>query len=223
MNPESLKFYLDRNPFKPVLGENGEDTGLFLTCPVRLAFADSLAEGKEKVTDDGKRVVYGAALIVPADADLTLPKTIAAAAAESKFGKSWRDLGLISPFKPQARMKAKGYGGFGDAGVYFDCESNYRVQIFGAKRAPDGKFPELDPASDAVYSGMWCLAKLSVYSFKHKTSGVKFGLRSLQKIADDEEFRGESKASDGFGDFEYAPGSAPVASAPKATATADFW
>ena len=204
MDAESLKTYLNRYPFRELADENGAPNGHFMTCPVRVAFAN-LATPRERVNPKTgeKSHSFGCVLIVPAAADLTIPKAIASRAALAKFGPNFKNMELRNPFRPQAKNAGK-YDGFDTEGVYFDVESRFVVPIIGSRKGADGTFPKLDPASPAVYSGMWAIARLSVYDY-HTTGnrGVKFGLRALQKLADDDEFKG-GDGTDAFGEIDHS-------------------
>lgn len=220
MDHARLMEALARFPVRELPNQKGEMTGeSFITCPVRIAFA-YLDKPKEKVSHDTneKYGVWAASLIIPPNADIRVLFEAAGKCAASRFGPQWQQMGLNNPFRPQAALAAKGYKGFATEGFYLDCESKFPVKVFSTIADPaTGQPLELDPASPAVYSGMWALAILSVYSYPKpggrgpKKQGVKFGLRQLQKIGDDEEFKSTGgQPNDAFSAMP-APNTAPNA------------
>lgn len=213
MDPTSLQHFLTRYPCKEIFDNNGQPAGQFVTCPVRIAFA-RLNEPRERVNQQtGEKFnTWGAVLIVPPQADISVAQNIAMRAAETRFGPNWRSMELNNPFRPQANNNGK-YDGFGPEGFYFDTESRFAVPVFGGRPGPDGKLPKLDTSDgNVVYSGMWALALLNVYTYPGPSTkgpskkGVKFGLRQLQKICDDDPFKGGDEPNDAFGAVEHLHG-----------------
>lgn len=208
MDQASLNHFLSKFPFRLVENSDPSKPPRMVTCVCRLAFA-SLGKAKVRVSQQTgeKTEEYTATLIVPAAADLSVPRALAGRIAEQRFGANWKAMELRNPLRPQAKNAGK-YDGFEAEGVYFDTSSRYPVEVVGPKRV-NGAFPVLDCNSDAVYSGMWVIATLEPYAYPKPGSkdlgnrGVKFGLRALQKVADDEEFKGAS-ASASFEDVDYS-------------------
>lgn len=204
MDAQSLATYLSRYQFREITDDKGNPTGAVVTCPVRLAFCH-LAKPREKINPrtGEKTAAYAAVLIIPPAADVTVLRTVAAREAQSKFGANWKALDLRNPLRPQAKNAGK-YDGFSTDGFYLDTESRFVVPIVGSRKGPDGKFPPLDPASELVYSGMWAICNLNAYSYDASGNrGVKFGLRAIQKLADDDEFKGSDAAS-AFGEIDHS-------------------
>lgn len=227
MDSQSLSTYLARYPFREIMDDAGNPTGNVMTGPVRLAFC-KLATPRENLDQKtGQKVLsWGCVLLIPKAADITALKTVAGRAAAEKFGANWRSMNLRNPIRPQDDNAGK-YDGY-EAGAFFlDVSSRFVVPIVGAKRGADGQFPRLDPANgDLVYSGMWALASLNVYTYDVPGNrGVKFGLRALQKLADDDEFKGSDAAS-AFGDIDDSGvvkhGANGAVAAAKAPAAADL-
>lgn len=211
MDPISLKHLLEKHPSKEILDSEGNPTGSFTTCVARLSFS-SLNEGKERInmTTGVKYRTWGCALIFPPAADLFVPRNVMKRAARARFeSEGVKPESLIFPLKEQSTRAGK-YHGFENEGFFCNVESRYAVEIFGSRRGADGLFPRLDPASDAVYSGMWVIAELNAYTYPKpgtkgpagSKKGVSFGLRALQKVADDEEFTG-GEAGGNFGDVDH--------------------
>lgn len=178
MDATSLRFYMKSHPFKVVRPKKeGEQPTQFVTCPARVAFC-YFDEGR----DQGNGLAYDGCLILPPEADLSVPKTMYANAAQQKFGAGWASLGLKTPSKKQAVLKAKGYEGFSEDpnAIYLQVSSKFKPQVFDRNKNPI--------AASEIYSGCWVLALLRVYSYDNKTKGVGFGVVSLQKLADDARF-----------------------------------
>ncbi len=211
MDSTSLRFYLKRHPFKIIAPTKaGEQPTEFRTCPVRLSFA-FLDTPKER---NGKQS-YETCLIVPSEADLTIPKQMLLNAASAKFGASWASMGLKSPVKDQAKLAGK-YSGFENvAGAkYFQSGSKFQPKVRDRNRQLIGV--------DQVYSGCWVIALLRTYAYDSQgNKGVGFGLVELQKLADDERFE-NSDRSGSFDDIASHDGSSapPPASTGPAQAPA---
>lgn len=238
MEPEKLQIFMKEYPFREIPNDKGEFGTTVVTCPVRLAFA-FLDDGRERSNNAGEKWrEWSASLIIPPGADLTVLATMAARKGSQAFGvaaetlmqgpQAWEDHGLVCPLKRQSKP-AKKYDGFTDApnAFYLDCGSRFAVPVFSQKPGPDGKLFKLNTAKDAgvVYSGMWALAILEAYSYPSGkpapgvAKGVKFGLRQLQKIYDDEEFKSAGgEPSDAFGAVKHLNEAATggAASAPAA-------
>ena len=225
MNEAHLKFYMDRYKWRPLTNAAGELTGEWLSCPVRLAFCH-LAEPRKNQRDELEFAVSG---IVPVGADLSAIFKAAGDLGTATFGPGYgagvKTDAYKFPFKRQAKLHEKKYQGFEHPeGFYFDCKSKYAPGIVGRNAEP------LSPKSESeVYSGMWAILRLNLYTYgigkgakPGSTKGVGFGLRAIQKIADDEVFKGGS-STDVFGDVEALPGSvAGPAAAPNTANAFDF-
>lgn len=208
MNDSHLKQYLAKYPWRPLTNDAGEQTGEWLTCPVRLAFA-YLGEPRKNQRGQSE---FSTSCIIPASADLAAVFKAAVDLGTATFGPGYQS-GVKNdsykfPFKRQAKPFEKGYAGFSAEGFYFDAKTQYAPGIV------DRSAVALDAKSDAVYSGMWAIVRVSMYAYGGKgstipgmTKGVGFGLRAIQKIADDEIFRGEGATSI-FGEVEALPGAA---------------
>lgn len=197
MNKEHLKFYLDRNPLKVVEGG-------FILPPVRLAFAH-LAKPRPNRQRPGENEKYATCMIVPNEADLKAIFEAAMALGVATFGAGYpeglKDGSYKFPFKRQAKLADK-YDGFESDGFYCEAASKYPVPIVDAKGNP------IAADSPLVYSGMWALVSVNLYAYGKgvagSTKGVNLGLRSICKLADDEEFKGDGAAAV-FGEVETLP------------------
>lgn len=205
MNEQHLKFYLERNPFKETISAKTGELDGFVTCPVRLAFTNLAAPRKNKSGAEK----FTTAMIIPAAADV---KAIFGAATDlgvATFGKGYmegvKNGSFKFPFKRQKALFDKGYKGFSEEGFYCEAASKYAVPIVDVKKNP------IAADSPLVYPGMWALVSLNLYAYgkgvPDSTKGVGLGLRSILKLADDEEFKGAGAAG-AFGDIETLPGAA---------------
>lgn len=223
MDEARLKFFLERYPFREVPSNKpGEITSQFVTCPARLAFAFL---DKPRQQQSGKEA-FTASLIIPPAASLEVPQRIYAGVAAQRFGPSWQSMQLKSPVKPQAKCQGK-YDGFAETGVYLDCSSKFRPPVFDQNKMQLSTAP-----GQGVYSGMWVLAWLRVYTYPVPgapnantiSPGVGFGIVSLQKLCDDEEFKGADK-SGAFDVVAHDPvaATAPAPSGPAQPPTLPGW
>lgn len=209
MDQTSLRFYLKQHPFKiiPAL-KAGDQPSQFVTCPVRLSFAFL-----DTPKDRNGKPSYEACLIVPSEADLTVPKQMFMNAASAKFGSTWASMGLKTPVKDQAKLAGK-YAGFENApgAKYFQCGSKFQPAVFDRSK---NALPV-----DQVYSGCWVIALLRTYAYDSQgNKGVGFGLVSLQKLADDERFENTDR-SYAFDEISSHDGGASVPPAAAAASTA---
>jgi hypothetical protein len=164
-------------------------TGNIRTCPARLSYPNIFE--KSKSTDDGFKSTYGATLLFPKGADLTILREAAKAAAIDEFG-SKGTTGLKLPFRDQAEKEGK--AGYEAGAFFFRANSEMQPGILG----PDGR-PLTDPT--ALYPGCWCLATVRPFAYSNRQKGVAFGLQNIAKIADDDSFGGvPAAAADEFAD-----------------------
>lgn len=165
-------------------------SGNIRTCEVRLAYANLL---KPRANNQGGKPKFGVAALFPKGADLKLLYDAVEAAGRDKFGDKYNALDkagkLKSPFKDQgSNVDDEGElrDGFNKGCVYISTTAN-------EDRRPPVVGSDLSPLVDLneVYSGMW--ARLSIRAFAYDTDGnrgVSFGLRAVQKIADDDPLGG---------------------------------
>jgi len=137
---------------------------------------------------------YQCAVILPPNSDVS--------ALDGAARKAWQDGPLhkqapkSKPLKDQKAMKDKGYKGFNDTGVYFNCDTKNPVDLFGVESDGNGSVKRIPV--DQAYSGMWARVKVRADFFDvGGNNGVKFWLQSVQKIADGEKLGG-GNAADGY-------------------------
>lgn len=152
----------------------------YRTCPVRLSFPHIFERGKP--VEAGKTGVYGASLLFPKGADISLLRTAAAETAVAKWPKAGTPEGpkLKNPFLDQgASVK---YGGFEEGAVYLRANAYENAPWVVDARQQIVTDPKL------VYPGVWALAFINpgVYD-KGVNKGVSFFLNGLMLIADDKE------------------------------------
>jgi hypothetical protein len=224
MNETHLKTLVDRYKWRPLTNASGELTGEWLSCPVRIAFAH-LAE---PVTNQRGTAEYRCAALIPSIADCKPILEAAMQLGVATFGPEYpnklkNDAETYKfALKRQTKLVEKNYQGCDDpAAFYFDAKSQYAPGIVGRNAEALSAKNE-----NEVYSGMWCLLRVNLYAYgkgnPQAKKGVGLGLRAIQKIADDEVFKGGS-ATDVFGEIEALPGAASGPAAAPNTANAfDF-
>lgn len=183
MDSTSLRFYMKQHPFKMIpSAKDGAPPNQFVTGPMRVQFSH-LEKGRE---NERGELGYDCVLIAPPESDLTIPKTMFYEAAVRRFGQNYGSIkDFKSPFKNQKDLATK-YPGFADveSAKFFQSGSRFVIPAFDRNKLPI-------PITE-IYDGAWVIALLNVYAYPKddtdpkKKRGVGFGLRSLQKIADDE-------------------------------------
>lgn len=191
----------------------------FTTGPARLAFAWI---EKPKPNERGKPK-FQACFILPPETNLEFISSVIQRTATPVFGADYANpaMRLNFPFKLQSGLavqkKPDGspkYKGFADSGVFLSADSLFAPPVWNQSRTE-----KLDVARDKgfVYSGMWVRAVMHAYTYQpsaknpQSTKGIGFGFSEIQKLADDEELRGEGAGSR-FGAVEgIVPHQAPAA------------
>lgn len=183
MDSTQLKALMAKFPCKELA------TGNIRTCPARLSYPNLFERSK---SDDGFAAKYGATLLFPRGADLTLLRESAKHVAIEGFGPKAGSMGLKMPFRDQ--IEKEGKAGYEAGAFFFRANSDMQPGILG----PNGR--PLTKATD-VYPGCWVIATVRPFAFTNKQKGVAFGLQNIAKIADDEAFGGvPADAADEFGD-----------------------
>jgi hypothetical protein len=212
MDSTSLRILLTANPFKNVASAKPNDpVTQFLTCPVRVQFSH-LSDGR---ADQQGKIKFDCVLIVPPEADLTIPKERFVSAASQKWGAGWAGMSLKSPVKDQKNLAGK-YPGFSDAAgaKYIQASSKFKPPVFDGNKMP------IDPA--ALYDGVWVRAWLRGYTYDASGNrGVGFGIVSLQKLRDDEAFP-KSDPSRAFDEVQSHGGGSPAPAAAAAAPPANI-
>lgn len=165
-------------------------TGNLRTCPARLSYPNIW---EKAAGEDGFQAKFGATLLFPVGADLTLLKEAAKHTAVEKFGAKAGSMSLKSPFRDQGEKADK--LGYTKGGVFFRANSDIQPGVLG----PDGR--PLAKQSD-LYAGCWVVATVRPFAYDAKgNKGISFGLQNIAKIADDESFGGTpANPNDEFGD-----------------------
>ena len=192
MSPQWVMEAVQRNPIQKIMGNDGQWTGAFRTCPVRLAFPNVLQPGSGG--DDDSRETFNALMLFPWCAQLQ-PLVdewyrVARAKFSNFFDANGVPSGLHSPFKDQQDKAAK-YSGFTPGSWYMSASSQYKPSIVDA-----GQNPIVDESR--IYAGVWGILAVNMYSFEYRNPktkqvmkrGVSCGLQSIMIIADDERFGG---------------------------------
>lgn len=167
------------NPF--VMLENGN----IRTCPVRLSFPHIFEKGKPVPPNtEGK---YGANLVIPLCADLTLLRGESARLAVERWPLAvdpdpTKRPKLKNPIKPQGEMLK--YEGYTDGGFFLTCVSDRQPPFVDQRMAPI-----TDKAR--AYPGAWVIATIGGFTYDKKVNkGPSFGLQSVMFICDDKSFGG---------------------------------
>lgn len=180
------------NPIKPFVDPTtGKPNGLYLTCPVRLAFVN-LFTPSTRNSDNGqpKKPTYDATLLFPTFAtqmvwDVLWP------VAHAELCKTFPDYvrpdgslidGLHIPFHDQ-ETKAMKYSGYTPGALFINTSSQFQPAVV------DQTLNRIVDESQ-VYAGCWAIVALNCYTYKNLKKGVAFGLQTVMKIADDEKLGG---------------------------------
>lgn len=187
MEPKRLAALLAAYPARELTNADGDGTGILLTCPVRVQWP---LLDKTRTNDAGKEQ-HSITLIFPKDADLSVLREAEKHTAVAKW--KTKPSNYKGPFNNQADKTD--YEGFEDEGVFLNCSTQLEVGCFGL----GGKDDPIAPGE--IYGGCWVIAKIAPYAYDNKgNKGVSFGLRAVQKIADDDRLAaGKSNPGDGFG------------------------
>ena len=160
-------------------------SGNIRTCPVRLSFPNIFERSKPiPPRTEGD---YGANLIFPLGADLSVLYAEATAATKAKWANAGTPQGpkLRSPFKKQNEMtKYAGYSS-DDKAIYISATSK--------KSQPVCVDMRMQPIVDAsrVYPGVWAIATIRPFTYDQGVNkGTSFGLQSVMIVADDSKLGG---------------------------------
>jgi len=168
--------------------------------PARLAFADVVTVGKDRIEDGvTKSGSYGATLLFAPNADLSALVNARAAKIREFFPQNPDGHGLkdvvrdqadrVSPAEGGKNPQGKTYAGFvpGSKFVAPNANPDFRPGLFklenGVPVAATG--PE-DELKRIFFAGIWVIATVNIFHGKSpKNPGAFLGLRSILKIADD--------------------------------------
>lgn len=153
------------------------------TGPVRLSFPHLLTLPKARNDIEPK---FGATLLFPPGADISVLKADAAACAKGKWPTLPRK--LKSPFLDQTD-DADRYAGFLEGGVLIRASANQKITPVDRNLAPVIE-------EDKIYPGVWAICTLRAFAYdKGVNQGVSFGLQNVMLIADDTNIGGTAAAN----------------------------
>jgi hypothetical protein len=171
------------------------DSGNIRTCPVRLSFPNIFARSRPiPPNTEGK---YGANLVFPIGADITLLQKAASEMAASKWPNAGKPSGpkIKTPFKSQEDMVGR-YDGYEAGGVYISATGDRQPQVYDARQQP-----VTDP--ERVYPGVWVVATIRPFAYdKGVNKGVSFGLQAIMLVADDKRLGGGGSSPADFGGIQ---------------------
>jgi hypothetical protein len=164
---------------------------------VRLSWPDLFEPAKPMKREDGSvgDGKFGATLLFPVGADLTLLQQAATNLAYQKEPSSYVDgkfYGVHLPFRDQAE-KCRKMEGYMPGGIFFRVQSKFQPQVVApGPLDAEGKLtwpPVTDPRK--VYPGVWAICVINAFWFNQGVKkGVSFGLQNVVLIADDQQFGG---------------------------------
>lgn len=192
MTDEWIQKNLARFPCAPII-KDGVETGDFRTCICRLSFPHLLTPSKP--TKDKPEGGYGAVLLFPAGADLSVLKQEMGRVALAEWPQAGKPGGpkMFNPIRDQD------LDGDGDPGV----SEKYEGYVPGSMRIganANRKIPVYDQNitpivdEDKIYPGVWAICSVRCYAFGKakdaKKRGPTFGLQSVMIVADDQNIGG---------------------------------
>lgn len=185
MTPEWVQNAVRKNPCVKL------DSGNVRTCPVRLSFPNVFTRGKAiPPAIEGK---FGANLIFPVQADLTVLKAAMAEVVSAKWPDAGKKGGpkLRSPLKAQSEM-ADRWAGYGEEGFFLSCNSNSAIPVYDTRQQPI-----TDP--DRVYPGVWAICTIAPKTYDVGVNkGATFYLQMVMVIADDMRLGGGAASPSDF-------------------------
>lgn len=155
--------------------------GNFRTTICRLSFPNVFARSKPIPPNvEGK---YGANLVFPVGADLSVLKSAASETALAEWPKAAEGMKLKTPFKDQGEMLK--YEGYEEGGVFITATADQnKPRVFDSRMVPI-----VD--EDRVYPGVWAICVVRPFSYdKGVNRGVSFGLQAVMIVADDKQLGG---------------------------------
>jgi hypothetical protein len=183
ITPDWIARMIQRNPFR-----KGEDEGIFVTCPVRLAFVYVINPQTQKRDDGTEYQSYNATLLLPPGGMEQVEKVLYPAWYQTcrekfprNFGQDGTPFGLHWPFHDC--IEHQNYAGYTPGLRYIACASQYKPQI-----CDSGYNPIVD--ANRVYPGVWAICELNLYTYDNKKKGAGFGLRNIMIVADDTRLAG---------------------------------
>lgn len=173
----------------------------YVTPVFRASFVNAF---EARAMEEGQKPKFGlTAVWTPSkfsESDKVRWKKILAALNEesmSRFKKKWKD--LPANYKKGLRDGAEkaDLEGFGEGTRFANLTSMMRPGVVDVNREPIG--PE-HGNTDELYSGCYCRATVTVYSYDNKGKGVALGLQNIQKIKDGPRLDARTDAAEDFED-----------------------
>jgi hypothetical protein len=171
--------------------------------PARLSFGNLAKPGKN-MNDPTKEGKFGANLLFTPEADLQVLQNRRLAVVKEAFPMNPTGAGMKNPFRNQADRVAPAFGGMNAQGkstpgyvpgcAFIAPTGNRRPQLFTGPIV--NGVPTMFVGDEAAiekefYSGCWIIAVVNAYASKNTANpGVFFGLQSVLKVMDDNEFKG---------------------------------
>lgn len=148
---------------------------------------------------EGQDPKYKVNMLFPKSTDLSAMKALAKKAVEDKWpDKTKRPANLRSPFRDGDTEKPD-WDGYQDM-IFVSATSKMKPGVVDQNVQPI-------LSEDEFYAGCWARATVTAFAYsKAGNAGVAFGLQNIQKVRDDEEFSGRSKAEDDFSPIDAGPG-----------------
>lgn len=211
MDKATIDWMLANLPSVELTDENGNGIGRYITPPARLSF--SHLDKPSKMDGAAGEAKYSASLIFPPAADLSLLKKAAGDAAFAKWGDKTKQVASRPGFSPFYAQAEKDWDGYGDDGLFIRVSSQFPIVLLGEGGAEANDLITLP--NPRWYDGIWVRGQVNCYAYEQTgNAGVRFGGIVLQKIADDEEFKGNGgEAIKSMGAIKL-PGAAGNSSAP---------
>jgi Protein of unknown function (DUF2815) len=178
MTDEWIKAALAKNPCVKL------SNGNIRTCPVRLSFPWLFKQSKPiPPNTEGK---FGATLLFPLGADLSVLKQEAGQCAIDKWGAKMPK--LRSPFLEQDEYVDR-YPGYVEGGVMIRATANQKIPTVDQNLSPIVE-------EEKVYPGVWAIVTVRAFAYDQAVNkGVSFGLQSVMIIADDQNIGGTGSAN----------------------------
>jgi hypothetical protein len=162
--------------------------GILISGPVRLSFPN-LFKPWANPKEPGKEGKFGATLMFPIGADLTVLSQAWIAAAREAFPKHWdqqgQPVGLHIPFHDQNK-KAVGLKprlGYTPGAIYLAVNSKFKPAVVDVNM-------NVITDESRVYPGVWAIVGLTTYKYDTMKTGIGFGLQTVMIIADDTRLAG---------------------------------
>lgn len=179
------------------------DSGDVVMPPARMSFANLAKQGKNmnNPNEPGK---FGANLLFTPDVDLSVLQNRRLAVLKEAFPMNPTGAGMKNPFRNQADRVAPALGGANAQGkttagyvpgcAFIAPTGNRRPGLFTGpiiNGAPTMFAGDEAAIEKEFYSGCWVIAVVNAYASKNTANpGVFFGLQSILKVMDDNEFKG---------------------------------